>query len=142
MTICSYHVTYAFQSESTFYSCLNVKELLARNRHEIWSLSDCKWTLTHNHLVRKRTLNHLVKLASLAKWLSVRLRTKWSLVLVQLQSLIWWIYKTKAHEIVWNGVIILFLYHHHFFPAKSIGCQTFMLILCLVHHSFPSKVRQ
>ena len=30
MTVCSYHVTYAFQSESTLYSLLNVKELLAR----------------------------------------------------------------------------------------------------------------
>ena len=30
-----YHVTYAFQSESTLYSCLNVKELLARSRREI-----------------------------------------------------------------------------------------------------------
>ena len=29
------HVTYAFQSESTLYSCLNVKELLARSRREI-----------------------------------------------------------------------------------------------------------
>ena len=27
--VCSYHATYAFQSESTLYSCLNVKELLA-----------------------------------------------------------------------------------------------------------------
>ena len=35
-----YHVTYVFQSESTLYSCLNVKEVLARNRREIWSLSD------------------------------------------------------------------------------------------------------
>ena len=31
MSVCSDHVTYAFQSESTLYSCLNVKELLARN---------------------------------------------------------------------------------------------------------------
>ena len=31
----AYHVTYAFQSESTLYSCLNVKELLARSRREI-----------------------------------------------------------------------------------------------------------
>ena len=31
----SYHVTYAFQSESTLYSCLNVKELLARSRRVI-----------------------------------------------------------------------------------------------------------
>ena len=30
-----YLVTYAFQSESTLYSCLNVKELLAQNRREI-----------------------------------------------------------------------------------------------------------
>ena len=28
-TVCSCHVTYAFESESTLYSCLNVKELLA-----------------------------------------------------------------------------------------------------------------
>ena len=35
LTVCSYHVTYAFQSESALYSCLNVKELLARSRHEI-----------------------------------------------------------------------------------------------------------
>ena len=33
--------------------------------------SDCNWTRTHNHLVHKRTLNHLAKLAF--KWLSVRL---------------------------------------------------------------------
>ena len=35
LTVCSYHVTYAFQSKSTLYCCLNVKELLARNRREI-----------------------------------------------------------------------------------------------------------
>ena len=40
MTACSCHVTYAFQSESTIYSCLNVKELLARSRREIWRLND------------------------------------------------------------------------------------------------------
>ena len=62
LTVCSYHVTYTFQSESTLFSCLNVKELLARNRRDIWSLSDCKW-------------------------LSVRLQTKWLWVRVPLQSL-------------------------------------------------------
>ena len=67
MTICSCHVTYAFQGESTLCSSMKVKELLTRNRREIWSLSECNWTRTHNHLVRKRTLNHLAKLA---KWLS------------------------------------------------------------------------
>ena len=35
LTVYSCHVTHAFQSESTLYSCLNVKELLARNRREI-----------------------------------------------------------------------------------------------------------
>ena len=49
------------------YSCLNVKELLAQSRCKIWSLSDNNWTWTQNHLVHKRTLNHLAKLA---KWLS------------------------------------------------------------------------
>ena len=68
-TVCSYHVTYAFQSESTLYGCLNVKELLARSSRKTWSLSDCNWNRTQNHLVCKRTLNHL------AKWLSVLLRT-------------------------------------------------------------------
>ena len=62
LTVCSYHVLYAFQSESILYSCLYVKELLARNKHVIWSLSDCNWIWTQNHLVRKATHNHLAKL--------------------------------------------------------------------------------
>ena len=65
-TVCSCHVTYVLQSESTFYSCLNVKELLAQSRREIWRWSDCR---------------------CLAKWLSVCLRTMWFWVRVQLQSL-------------------------------------------------------
>ena len=65
--VCFYHVTYVFQSESTLYICLNVKETLARNRRRIWNLSDCNGTRTHNYLACKRTLNHLAKLA---KWLS------------------------------------------------------------------------
>ena len=63
LTVCSYHVTYMFQSESTLYSCLNVNELLSRSRQGIWSFSDCNRTQTPNHLVHKRTLNHLAKLA-------------------------------------------------------------------------------
>ena len=87
MNVCSCHVTYAFQSESALYSCLNVKELFTRSRREIRSLSDCNWTGTQNHLGLKRTLNHLASLACLAKWLSVRLRIKWFWVPVRLQSL-------------------------------------------------------
>ena len=50
-----YHVTYAFQSKCILYSCLNLKELLVRNRRDIWSLSDSNGIRTHNHLVCKRT---------------------------------------------------------------------------------------
>ena len=57
-TVCSCHTTYAFQSKSSLYSCLNVKELLAQSRREIWRISDCNWTRTQNHLCLKRTLNH------------------------------------------------------------------------------------
>ena len=35
-----------------------------------WSLSDCNWARTHNHLVHKRTLNHLVKPAKVVEGLS------------------------------------------------------------------------
>ena len=65
LTAFSYHLTYAFQSGSTLYSCLNVKELLAWSRREIWILSDCNWTWTQNRLVRKRTFNHLANLFSI-----------------------------------------------------------------------------
>ena len=65
LTVCSCHVTYAFQSELTLYSCLNAKEFLARSWHKTWCLSDCNWNQTHNHLVHQQTLKHLAKLA---KW--------------------------------------------------------------------------
>ena len=64
-SVCSCHVTYAFRSESTLYSCLNVKEadVLAWSRREIWRFSDCNWTRTQNHLVLKRILNHRKKVS-------------------------------------------------------------------------------
>ena len=46
---------------------MNIKELLARNRRDIWRLSEWDWNWTHNNLVGKRTLDHLGKLT---KWLS------------------------------------------------------------------------
>ena len=60
VTVYSCHVTYAFQSESTIYSCLNVKNFLSPRRCQISRLSNCNWTCTQNHLVLKRTLNHSV----------------------------------------------------------------------------------
>ena len=62
MTVCSYHVTYAFQSESTLYSCLNVKELLARNRREI------KWLWVRVPLQSLKEVR--VQLATLARLLA------------------------------------------------------------------------
>ena len=47
--------------------CRNVKKHLTQSRRYIWILSDSNVIRTHNHLVRKRTLNHLAKLA---KWLN------------------------------------------------------------------------
>ena len=35
-----YHVTCAFPSKSTLFSCLNVKEVLTQNKRDISSLSD------------------------------------------------------------------------------------------------------
>ena len=64
LTVCSCHATYTFQSGSTLYSCLNVKEILAQSTSKIWGLSDCNWTWTQNHLVCKLTLNYLARLAS------------------------------------------------------------------------------
>ena len=42
---------------------MNVKELLDWNRPDIWNLSDCNATRIYHHLVRKRALDHLAKLA-------------------------------------------------------------------------------
>ena len=54
LTVCSSHLTYTFQRLFTLSTCLNVKKIFAQSRWEIWSLSDCNWARTQNHLVRKR----------------------------------------------------------------------------------------
>ena len=63
------------------------------------SLSGSNTVRTHNHLVRKRTLEHLAKLASLTKWFSVRLQTRWFWVRIALQSLklqIWCLLRARS----------------------------------------------
>ena len=52
-------------SESTLYNCLNINEALARNKRDIWTLGHCNGNWTHNHLVPKRTRNHLAKLPNI-----------------------------------------------------------------------------
>ena len=122
ITVCSCHVTYAFQSESTLYSCLNVKELLAWSRHKIWSLSDCYWTRTQNLLVRKRTLNHF------AKWLSVSLQTKWFWVRVQLHFLKT-IMQPFLHYLRINSP-----------PNKVVQTKNLVHYVLLRHLFFPTKI--
>ena len=62
----------SFRLNSHCIVCQNVKELLAWSRRHIWSLSDSNEIWTHNHLVCKRTLNHLAKLDKLLNlgWVS------------------------------------------------------------------------
>ena len=46
---------------STDCSAINVDNI--KNIHKyLMKKNDCNWTRTHNHLVRKQTLNHLAKL--------------------------------------------------------------------------------
>ena len=59
-----------FQNMYTFTyqkTLLHTLLLLVFKIVEILQFIDCNWIRTHNHLVHKRTLNHLAKLA---KWLS------------------------------------------------------------------------
>ena len=96
MAVCYYHVLYTFQSESTLNSCMNVKELLAQNRHDIGSLSNSNGIRTNNHLVQKRTLNHLAKTD--LDCLGVCLQTKWLWVRIPLLS-IFFFYNNVVHKI-------------------------------------------
>ena len=57
-------------------ACLNIRELFARSRRDIGNLSDSNEIPTQSHLVSKRALNYLVKLA---KWLRCVLSSYWFL---------------------------------------------------------------
>ena len=62
-TVCYCHVTYEFQSESILYSLPERKGTPCSKQVPYLSLIDSNGIRTHNHLVRKRILNHLAKLA-------------------------------------------------------------------------------
>ena len=125
LSVCSYHVAYAFQSESTICSCLNVKELLARSRHKILSLSDSNWTRTQNHLVCKWTLNHsrLAKCQGTHCLKQARhLKFKWLMQcsylkricnIIRTYSQMHWVYKNSQYSsIIWpvwlNGWVFVY----------------------------------
>ena len=71
-----------YRDDALFILCRINKQQTDRVRKKI--ISDTNMTRTHNHLVRKRAFNHF---ASLVKWLSVRLQTKWLWVRIMLLSL-------------------------------------------------------
>ena len=96
------------------HNCLNVKELLARSRRHIWSLSDCNVIRTYNHLVPKQTLNNL------AKWLSARLWTKWLWVQIKLLSLL---FLLRKKQWIVNSV--------KFFIPKTPNCSHPYRTICL-----------
>ena len=64
--VCYYQVTYVFSRESTLYICLNIKQLVFRNRHDILRLSGRNGIRTQMHVVCKQILKHLDRLP---KWL-------------------------------------------------------------------------
>ena len=69
LTVCSCHVTYAFESESTLYSCLNVKELLARKEFlDIQATVECGFTLKR---VRDKTRTYSISIFFLSLSLGI-----------------------------------------------------------------------
>ena len=64
MTVCYYHVTYAFQSKSTTHGCLNIKQLLTRNMRNLWSLSNSNGIRTRNHFIDKPLHSYRVQIYS------------------------------------------------------------------------------
>ena len=87
MLLCYCHVMYEFQSESTPYSLPECQGTPCSKQAPYLKFKWQQRDSIQNHLVCERTLNHLSKLAYLAKWLSVRLRTKWLWVRISLLSL-------------------------------------------------------
>ena len=47
---------------TTLQQDIRVSKIIRKEYFKLVSLSDCNWTRTQNHLVLKRTLNHLAKL--------------------------------------------------------------------------------
>ena len=80
-----YHSFYPKQNNTSIpyspYDTIRSSCPLEKDYNTYVSLRYLSWIQTHNRLVCKRTINHLVKL------LSVCLKTKWLRVRIRLQSL-------------------------------------------------------
>ena len=57
--------------------CLHFKEILAPSRHHILSLNERNEIRTHNHLVRKRKLNHVSQTGQMIELCSEYLFVRW-----------------------------------------------------------------
>ena len=92
--------------ELTLCTCQNAKELLAQIRDHIWSLSDSNGIQIHNHLIRKRTINHywVITTALSCEYLSVYCIWLYVIVLsrtifrVNLHSILAWISRNSLHK--------------------------------------------
>ena len=58
-TVYSYHVTYAFQSESTLYSCLNITKIIAVDTIFHIDFFEIRFTHTRDHQARNFLTNEL-----------------------------------------------------------------------------------
>ena len=122
-----------FRVNPTLYSCLNLKEVLAQNRCKIWSLSDCNWTQTHNHLVNEHSTIRKQTQTSFAKWLSAHLWIKWLWVQVQSQSLKQRIWSKKLKTLLWitNRNLLCRTLEVHYYSTR----QATQITLCSYHSS-------
>ena len=93
----------------------------------IFLLSDKNDIRTYNHLVRKRTLNHLAKLA---KSLNVRLRTKWLWVQITLLLL-----KLQIPRLFWTRGSLTFKQLDCRFTLKRVRdmiiTYSYILLICV-----------
>ena len=123
---CFYHVWYVFQSESTLYSCLNVKEFLAWSKCDIRRLSDSNRTQTQNHLVHKRTLNHFAKLA---KWLSCVVST----YLYGAFGCVFLSSHIHISEWIHTPIVVWISKRSTVYPNWSNGWAALRVLICTVH---------
>ena len=130
-------LTKVFQTKSKWLYVLILSRMRFRvNAHSIvpWmsrnskqtrnpSLSDCNWTRTHNHLVHKRTLNHLAKQARFVYELSGRgfgssynhSKSRWFNIMLPLQL------QTQSRELLErNSIKKLELSHYVFMDCLDV----------------------
>ena len=97
------------------------------------TVCDCNWTRTHNHLVHKWKLNHLAKLTSLTKWLSVRLWTKWLWVQVQFSHLHFGFHACFKQGVPWHSGNYRVWIHSEMCMWHDENIQSWQFVTICVH---------